>query len=118
MSGNSAGSISSMRSRRTLCISRIIPLCMNSHLPWRNGWQFVCWMAPPVEARMCASTSGDFRCAEMFWRLRSFQAGSTLWKTPGVSPTPYQPMPNPSPFVVSAPISEWRLWTISECWGL
>jgi hypothetical protein len=45
-------------------------------------------------------------------------AGSTLWKTPGVSPTPYQPLPKPSPFVVSAPSCEWRLWSISECFGL
>jgi hypothetical protein len=52
---------------------------------------------------MCANTSGDRICADRSRRFRSFQAGSTLWKTPGVSPTPYQPMPNPSPLVVSAP---------------
>jgi hypothetical protein len=63
-------------------------------------------MAPPVEARMCANTSGETRCRARSFRLRSFQAGSTLWKTPGVSPTPYQPIPNPSPFVVVAPIPE------------
>jgi hypothetical protein len=51
-------------------------------------------------------------------QVRSFQAGSMLWKTPGVSPTPYQPTPKPSPFVVSAPIVEWRLWSMSECAGL
>jgi hypothetical protein len=37
---------------------------------------------------------------------------------PGVSPTPYQPIPNPSPFVVSAPSFAWRLWSIRECFGL
>ena len=31
---------------------------------------------------------------------------------------PYQPTPKPSPFVVSAPSFEWRLWWISECSGL
>jgi hypothetical protein len=41
-----------------------------------------------------------------------------LRKTPGVFPTPYQPTPKPSPFVVSAPSCEWRLWSISECSGL
>jgi hypothetical protein len=29
-----------------------------------------------------------------------------------------QPMPKPSPFVVSAPSLEWRLWSIRECFGL
>ena len=41
-----------------------------------------------------------------------------LWKTAGVSPTPYQPTPNPSPFVVVAPSRECRLWSISEYLGL
>src|SRR2546426_4782748 len=41
-------------------------------------------------------------------RLRSFQAGSMLWKTPGVWVWSYQPTPKPSPFVVSAPIVECR----------
>jgi hypothetical protein len=57
-------------------------------------------------------------CADRSRRFRSFHAGSTLRKTPGVSPTPYQPIPKPSPFVVSAPSCEWRLWSISECSGL
>ena len=51
-------------------------------------------------------------------RLRSFQAGSVPWKTPGVSAAPYQPTPNPSPFVVVAPSRECRLWSISEWAGL
>ncbi len=57
-------------------------------------------------------------CAARSRRLRLFQAGSTLWKTPGVSAAPYQPMPKPSPFVVSAPSWEWRLWSMRECSGL
>src|SRR6478672_3808228 len=40
-----------------------------------------------------------------------------LRKTAGVGSSPYQPMPNPSPFVSSAPSCECRLWTISECSG-
>ena len=57
-------------------------------------------------------------CPESSRRLRSFQAGSMLWKTAGVSAPPYQPIPKPSPFVVSAPSAECRLWSISECVGL
>ena len=48
----------------------------------------------------------------------SFHAGSIEWNVPGVSPIPYHPIPKPSPFVVSAPSVEWRLWTMSECLGL
>ena len=33
------------------------------------------------------------------------------------SPSPYQPTPKPSPFVVVAPSRECRLWSISECFG-
>jgi len=71
----------------------------------------------PDEARMWANSSGDWMWPARSRRFRSFQAGSTLWKTPGVSPRPYQPIPNPSPLVVSAPSREWRLWSISECRG-
>ena len=40
----------------------------------------------PEEARMCANTSRRLRCAPASSRrFRSFQAGSMLWKTPGVS---------------------------------
>ncbi len=94
------------------------PLCIQSHFPYLNGWQLVCWIAPPVEARMWAKTSGETRWRARSFRLRSFQAGSMLWNTPGVSPTPYQPSPKPSPFVVSAPSVEWRLWSMRECLGL
>ena len=97
--------------------SRIAPLCMNSQFLYRKGWQFVCWTGLPVDARTCAKTSGDSMCRESSCRLRSFQAGSMLWKIPGSSPTPYQPIPKPSPFVGSAPIVELRLWTISEWCG-
>ena len=67
---------------------------------------------------MWAKTSGDSTWRASSLRFRSFQAGSTLWKIAGTSPRPYQPIPNPSPFVVSAPSVEWRLWSISECLGL
>jgi hypothetical protein len=46
--------------------------------------------------------------------LRSFQAGSTLRKRPGVSASLYHPTPNPSPFVVVAPRRACRLWSMSE----
>ena len=41
-------------------------------------------------------------------RLRSFQAGSMLWKTAVSVSGPCQPTPKPSPFVVSTPRREWR----------
>ena len=85
------------------------PLCIHSQLPCRNGWQFVHWIGVPDEARMCAKTSPERTCPESSRRLASFQAGSVLLKSPGVAPSPYQPTPNPSPFVVSAPSFEWRL---------
>jgi hypothetical protein len=46
------------------------------------------------------------------------EAGSMLLKTAGVLLSPYQPTPKPSPFVVSAPSFEWRLWSMSEWAGL
>src|SRR4029453_15449573 len=45
---------------------------------------------------MCANTRGERMCPASSLRFRSFQAGSTLWNTPGVSSVPYQPTPNPS----------------------
>jgi hypothetical protein len=63
---------------------------------------------------MCAKTSPELSWRASSRRLRSFQAGSMLRKTPGVSWSPYQPSPKPSPFVSSAPSREWRLWTIRE----
>ena len=36
---------------------------------------------------------------------------------PGAFAPPYQPIPNPSPFVSSAPSCECRLWSISEFFG-
>ena len=51
-------------------------------------------------------------------RLRSFQAGSVLRNSPGVSQAPYQPTPNPSPLVVVAPSCECLLCTTREFCGL
>src|SRR3954470_17139321 len=93
------------------------PLCMNSHLPARKGWQLVCCTGEPMAARMCAKTLEECTCAATSCRLRSFHAGSMLRYTAGKSYSPYQPTPNPSPFVVSAPSSECLLWTIREFSG-
>ena len=41
---------------------------------------------------MCANTIGDSICAASSRRCAVVQAGSMLWKTPGVSPAPYQPI--------------------------
>ena len=41
-----------------------------------------------------------------------------LWNTPGTGAASYQPMPKPSPLVVSAPSLECRLWSISEWAGV
>ena len=91
---------------------------MNSQRSWRKGWQLVCCTALPIAARMWVK-----KCDELMWlasscRLWSFQAGSVLWKTPGVGLSPYQPTPKPSPFVVSAPSRECRLWSIREWAGV
>ena len=40
-----------------------------------------------------------------------------LLKTPGSPEAEYHPMPNPSPFVGSAPMRELRLCSIRECCG-
>src|SRR3954452_9533884 len=60
-------------------------------------------------------------------RLTSFQAGPVPLKVTGMRlsrvlgragpppSTPYQPTPKPPPFVVSTPMREWRLWSMSEC---
>ena len=61
------------------------PLCIQSQVPWRKGWQFVCCTGDPDEARMCAKTSPDSRCAARSRRFRSFHAGSMQWNVPGVS---------------------------------
>ena len=94
------------------------PLCIHSQLPWRNGWQFVCWIAEPVEARMCAKTRPADAWPESSRRLRSFQAGSVLRNNPGYGADPYQPTPNPSPLVVSTPRRECLLCITSEFAGL
>src|SRR5215210_9072086 len=62
---------------------------------------------------MWARKSGDSTWEASSLRLRSFQAGSMEWKTAGVSVSgTYQPRPNPSPLVVSAPMREWRDWSM------
>ena len=93
------------------------PLCIHSQRSYRNGWQLLRCTGVPVEARMCANISGVLIWAATSRRLRSFHAGSTLLNTAGTDPSPYHPMPKPSPFVVVAPIRECRLWSISECCG-
>jgi hypothetical protein len=115
--GYRLGSTARTSSRLTRENSPMSPLCIQSQLPNRNGWQFVSCTGDPDDARMCANTRPELRCEASSRRLRSFHAGSTEWKVPGVSAAPYQPTPNPSPFVVSAPIVEWRLWSMSECFG-
>ena len=79
ISGYSDGSTAKTRSRFTTWKSRITPLCIHSHLSYRNGWQFVSCTGLPVDARMWAKTSGERMCAASSCRLRSFQAGSMLW---------------------------------------
>ena len=118
MSPKSAGSTIIARSRFIAWKPSMYPLCMNSHEPARNGWQLVCCTGEPIAARMCAKTCGECTWAATSLRLRSFQAGSMLRKTAGTSPSPYQPTPNPSPLVGSAPSVECMLCTINECSGL
>ena len=79
--GSAPGLTASVRSRFTAWYSRIMPLCIQSQRPCWNGWQFVCWTGDPVEARMCAKTRPDVRCAERARRFQSFHAGSMLRKT-------------------------------------
>jgi hypothetical protein len=49
--------------------------------------------------------------AESSRRFWSDQAGDTLRYTAGA----YQPSPMPSPFVGSAPMRAWRLWSTMPC---
>ena len=103
-----------MRSRRTRG-SRTSPLCMKSQRPCRKGCAFVSWTAVPEDARMCAKRAAT-RCASRARAGcgRSRRAGCSYM--PGTPPSSeYQPTPKPSPFVVSAPSRECRLWSISEC---
>ena len=43
---------------------------------------------------------------------RSRQARDAVKDGRGLSIGPYQPTPKPSPFVVSTPRREWRLWSM------
>src|SRR4029077_11365478 len=117
ISGYSAGSTASARSRLTVSQSPISPLCTQSHLQYRKGWQFVCCTGVPVVARTCARKRCDSTWPASSRRLRSFQAGSVLLKLPGSPEAEYHPMPKPSPFVGSAPMRELRLCSIRECCG-
>ena len=93
------------------------PLCIHSQFSNRNGWQLLRCTGVPVEARMWANISRVRIWPDTSRRFASFHAGSTLLKTAGRGPSPYQPIPKPSPFVVVAPSRECRLWSISECTG-
>src|SRR3954452_12236241 len=76
---------------------------------------------------MCAMKRPDDVERASSRRLTSFQAGPVPLKVTGMRlsrvlgragpppSTPYQPTPKPSPFVVSTPIRECRLWSMSEC---
>ncbi|GAA2778113.1 hypothetical protein GCM10020219_056710 [Nonomuraea dietziae] len=78
----------------------------------------VCCTAVPVDERMWAKNSGERTWSAISRRLRLFQAGPVSLKIAGVAMSSvYQPMPNPSPFVVSTPIRERRLWSISDGTG-
>src|SRR5215207_6246719 len=92
MYGYNESSTASASSRLTRPKSFTNPLWTHSQRPWRKGWQLVCWTAVPVEARMCARKMGDSTWLATSRRLRSFHAGSMLWKTAGVWVfAPYQP---------------------------
>src|SRR4051812_2092314 len=115
---NSSGATASIRSRRSCGKPLTTPLCTNSQRSCANGWQLVSCTAVPEVARTCERNSGAAMCAARWRRLASPQAGRTLRYTPGPSPRPYHPTPKPSPFVVSAPRRECRLWSTSPCWVL
>ena len=73
----------------------------------------------PVEARMWAKMSGErdvggdlAQVAVVPGRLGAVEHAGR------VGASPYQPTPNPSPFVVVAPSRECWLWSISEWSGL
>ena len=95
------------------------PLCIHNHCPYRNGWQLLRCTGVPLEARTCANSRGVRICVATSRRFSSFQAGWVLLNTTGVAPLPlpYQPMPKPSPFVVTPPSWACRLWSMIECSG-
>ena len=79
MPENSSGATASISSRRISSKPWMTPLWTNSHFPWRNGWQLVCWIAVPVVARTCARNMCDSTCEASSRRLTSPQAGATPW---------------------------------------
>src|SRR5215218_3078027 len=94
--------------------SRTRPLWTHSQRPWRKGWQFVCWTAVPVEARMWARNNGELTWPATSRRLRSCHAGSMLLKTAGVSASePYQPTPKPSLLVVEQFLDQDAMFTLA-----
>ena len=93
------------------------PLCTNSQRPWRNGWQLVCCTGEPIAARTWARNSGDSMCAP----ARAGWCPTRRARRCGRRPAglaPYQPRPNPSPLVGSAPMRACRLWSTIPCWVL
>ncbi|SCD47563.1 hypothetical protein GA0115245_11657 [Streptomyces sp. di188] len=67
---------------------------------------------------MWAKNSGKTTCPAISRRLRSLQAGPMSLTTAGLSLSGmYQPVPKPSPLVVSTPLRACRLWSIRECTG-
>ena len=114
-----SGAIASARSRRRSGKSPTTPLCTKSQRPWRKGWQFVsCTAVPGRRAHVGEDERRrDVRGQRAQVRVPPGRA-TTLWNTPGSTPVPYHPTPKPSPFVVSAPIRECRLWSTSPCSGL
>ena len=92
-------------------------MCIHSQRPCRNGWQLERCTGVPVDARMWANSSGVVIRPAISRRFLSFHAGSTLLKTAGSAPSPYQPIPNPSPLVVVTPRRECRLWSMIEWTG-
>ena len=96
---------------------RMAPLCIHNQCPCRNGWQLERCTGVPVDARMWANSNGVRIRPAISRRFLSFQAGSMLLKTAGSAPSPYQPIPNPSPLVVVAPMRECRLWSMIEWTG-
>jgi hypothetical protein len=72
---------------------------MNKWHPKAKGWQFARVEAVPVEARTWAKNRGERTWAESDFRFSSTRPGRMSRNRPGSGRSPYQPRPNPSPFV-------------------
>src|SRR3954470_8389403 len=66
---------------------------------------------------MCVKNSDAEAWPAISRMLGSCQGGSVLRTTAGSAPLQYQPMPKPSPFVVSDPRRECMLGSIRACAG-